>query len=109
MSDLLTARLMASLLEGGLSSTKPLTADEFRALPGKIADLKVGEELRYLGNGSYKIPVKGETIIVASRDVPPCQQKSGTPIRRNDFTSLFKDSDGDICEMALDSQYFERI
>jgi hypothetical protein len=86
-----------------------LTADEFKALPGKIADLKVGEEIRYLGNGSYKIPRKGDTVIVASLDVPPYQQNSGAAIRRSDFTSLFKDSDGDTVELAFDSKYFERV
>jgi hypothetical protein len=100
---------MASLLEEKLNSNKPLTAEEFKALPKKIADLKVGDELRYLGNGDYKIPKKGETVVVASMDIPPCRQTPGSPILRNDFTSFFKDSDGDLTELALDSRLFERV
>jgi hypothetical protein len=100
---------MASLLEGGASSAEPLTADEFKALPSRIADLKVGEELRYLGTGNYKTPKKGDTVIVASLDVPIPDWSFGSPVRRHDFTSFFKDSDGDLFEYALNSQYFERV
>jgi hypothetical protein len=109
MSDLLKAGLMASLLEGGLGSKKPLTADEFRTLRGKIADLKVGDELRYLGTGEYKSPEKGGVVIVSSLDVPAYQYDPGSPIRRKDFTAFFKDSDGDLYEYAFDSRHFERV
>jgi hypothetical protein len=77
-------------------------------MPNKITDLKVGDELRYLGTGGYKIPKKGDKIIVASLDVPKQEQDPGVPIRRRDFTSFFKDSDGEYLEWAFDSRYFER-
>jgi hypothetical protein len=94
---------------GGLDSKKPLTADEFKALRGKITDLKVSEELRYLGTGSYKTPRKGDTVIVASLDIPVQQQEAGSPVPRKDFTAFFKDSDGEILEYAFDSRHFERV
>jgi hypothetical protein len=109
MDDVLTKMAMASLLGGGLSSTKPLTADEFKTMHGKITDLKVGDELRYLGAGGYKVPSKGDTVIVASLDIPPMQQDSGASIRRKDFSAFFKDSDGDLIELAFDSRHFERV
>jgi hypothetical protein len=108
--ELLRAGLMASLLEGGgLDSKRPLTADEFKAIRGKITDLKVGEELRYLGAGGYKIPKKGDTVVVASLDVPDQRQEDGRPIHRNDFTSFFKDTEGELIEFALNSLHFERV
>jgi hypothetical protein len=109
MNDLLKAGLMASLLEGGAVSKKPLTADEFKAMRGKIADLKVGDELRYLGTGGVRVPSKGDTLIVASLDVPVSQRESGAPICRHDFTSYFKDTDGDLFEYSFDSCHFERV
>jgi hypothetical protein len=78
-------------------------------LNDRIIDLKVGEELRYLGTGGYKTPSKGDTVIVASLDIPNYKQESGTPIHRKDFTSFFKDSDGDLFELAFDSRHFERV
>jgi hypothetical protein len=107
--EMLEAGLMALLLGGGLDSRKPLKADEFKALRGKITDLKVGDELRYLGTGHVRIPSKGDTVIVASLEVPIIQQESGASIRRYDFTAVFKDSDGDLFEFAFDSRHFERV
>jgi hypothetical protein len=91
------------------SSVKPLTMDEFKTLLSKITGLKVGEELRYLGTGAYRIPKKGDTVIVASLDVSSQKHDCGVSIRRNDFTSFFKDSDGEIIELAFDSKHFERV
>jgi hypothetical protein len=48
-------------------------------------------------------------VIVASLDAPISDWNPGSPVRRHDFTSFFKDADGDILEYALNSRFFERV
>jgi hypothetical protein len=109
MDALSKSKFAKALLENAVFSFKPLTADEFIAVSGKIADLKVGDKLLYLGNGGYKAPEEGDTVIVASLDVPVSRQDRGAAIYRDDFTSLFKDSEGNIVEFSFDSRYFRKV
>jgi len=73
-----------------------------------VAELKVGDKLRYKGGMSVKFPEKGGLVNVYSLSVPSFQSESGHEIKRCDFTILGLWSDGDVKEYAMDSRYFER-
>ena len=73
-----------------------------------IPNLKVGDVVRYRGNGGYKVPENGVICVVYSLipDVKPVL--TGSRVEREDFTILV-DRDDNIIEYQMDSRYFERV
>ena len=81
---------------------------ELSAKMQPIPNLKVGDVVRYRGNGGYKVPENGAICVVYSLipDVKPVL--TGSRVEREDFTVLV-DRDDNIIEYQMDSRYFERI
>ena len=73
-----------------------------------IPNLKVGDVLRYRGDGGYKVPEKGDICIVYSLVPDAKSVLAGSRVEREDFTILV-DRDGDIIEYQVDSRYFDRV
>jgi len=97
------------LTEGERTSVKPASLEESQNFR-PIADLKVGDKLRYKGGAPLKFPKKGEELFVYSLDLPETRpDDDSSRIRRNDFSFVVTYNDGDICEFSADSRYFERV
>jgi len=97
------------MTDGESPTVKPASAEESQTFQ-PIADLKVGDKLRYKGGAPLKFPKKDEEVYVYSTDLPAFRPESEScRIRRNDFSFIVVYSDGDICEFPSDSRYFERV
>jgi len=91
------------------TTVKPASLEETQNFKPLVA-IQVGEKLRYKGGAPLKFPKKGEEVYVYNKALPDlkpgCESEQ---IRRNDFSFLVVYSDGDTCEFAADSRYFERV
>lgn len=73
-----------------------------------IPNLKVGDVVRYRGDGNYKIPEEGAICIVYSVIPDAKPVLSVSRVEREDFTILVN-YNGCIIECQMDSRYFDKV
>ena len=97
------------IADGDSPTVKPASEEESQNFH-HVAELKVGDKLRYKGGASLKFPQKGEEVCVYSVNLPAFRPDSDSArIHRSDFSFVAIYSDGDTAEFPADSRYFERV
>jgi len=103
----------------GNKGLTPITGDEaakYRESMKHIENLKPGDKVMWKGKeyAICKTPKVGKWIEVFRVGTPESIGSKGDTgsayeCQEKDFTSLYRDSDGDVVEYAYDSRRFERV